>query len=146
MEDRLDVVAVRIEDERGVVAPAVLGTKARRSVVYSAVAHRGLVPAYDRVFITCTEGDVRPRSDPVAAGLDADGMKGEVVVVLPPEQYVGVALELALRQHPESELWHCGGIHPAAGRQVAHSDPHVVDDLAHLAITIDCTLTWTAGG
>lgn len=47
VEDGLDVVAVRIEDEGGVVATAVLGANPGRSDVCPAVVHCSVVPAHD---------------------------------------------------------------------------------------------------
>lgn len=44
MEDGFDVVSVRIEDERGVVAAAVLGPQAGRPVVATAVFQGGGMP------------------------------------------------------------------------------------------------------
>jgi hypothetical protein len=47
VEDGFDVVAVPVEHEGGVVAPAVFGTEAGRAVVGAAVADRRGVPALD---------------------------------------------------------------------------------------------------
>ena len=62
MEDGFDVVAVRVEHEGGVVAPAVLGAEAGRAVVGAAVANRRGMPALDADVIRRRESDVRARS------------------------------------------------------------------------------------
>src|SRR5581483_9625227 len=59
VEDGLDVVAVGIEDERRVVAAAVLGALTGRTVVRPAVADGRVVPACDGVGVRRDEGDVR---------------------------------------------------------------------------------------
>ena len=74
---------------------------------------------------------MRAGCHPVTAGLAADRVQAEVIAVAAPEQDVGVTLELAFRQHRESELRQRRFIHPPARRQVADSDTDVVDDLAH---------------
>src|SRR5438876_10052146 len=104
VEDGLDVVPVRIEDERGVVVAAVLGTHTRGSDVCPAMADGNVVPAHDRAGVACAEGDVRAGGHPVAAGLAADRVQAEIITVGAPEQDVGVTLELAFRQGHESEF------------------------------------------
>src|SRR6267154_6106362 len=59
VEDRLDVVPVGIEDERGVVVAAVLGTHTRGSDVGPAMAHCRVVPAHDRAGVAGAEGEMR---------------------------------------------------------------------------------------
>src|SRR5215204_6958030 len=81
VEDGFDVVAVRIEDERGVVVTAVLRAHTRRPDVGPAVVHCGGVPAHDRTGVACAEGDVRAGGHPVAAGLAADRVQAEVIAV-----------------------------------------------------------------
>jgi len=74
---------------------------------------------------------MRTGGHPVAAGLAADCVQAEVITVGAPEQDVGVTLELAFRQHRESEFSERRFVHPPARRQVADSDADVVDDLTH---------------
>ncbi len=62
VEDGFDVVAVRVEHEGGVVAPAVLGTEAGRAVVGAAVANRRGVPALDADVIGRRRTRCAPRS------------------------------------------------------------------------------------
>ena len=62
-------------------------------------------------------------------------MQAEVVALATSEQDVGVAFELALGQHDESDLRQRRFVHSPARRQVADSDPDVVDDLAHRPVT-----------
>ena len=131
MEDRFDVVAVWIENERGVVVAAVLGTHAGRSDVCPAVAHCSVVPAPHRVGVTCAERDVRTGRHPVAAGLAPDRVNAEVVAVVAPEQGVGVTFELTFGEHDESKLRKRGLVHPPTRCHVAGADADVVDDLAH---------------
>jgi hypothetical protein len=131
VEDGLDVVAVRIEDEPGVVVAAVLGTHTRGSDVCPAMVHCSVVPAHDRTGVACTEGNVRTGGHPVAAGLAADRVQAEVIAVAAPEQDVAVTLELAFGQHHESDFRQRRFVHPSARRQVADPDTDVVDNLAH---------------
>src|SRR4051812_29798430 len=131
VEDGFDVVPVGIEDECGVVRAAVLGAEAGRPVVATAVRHGGGVPTTHGVRVVCAERDVRADGRTVAARLGADAVQGEIVVRPTAEQNVRVALERPFRQRRESELAERGFVHPAARLQVARSNPHVVDDLAH---------------
>jgi hypothetical protein len=74
---------------------------------------------------------VRAGGHAVATGFAADRVQAEVITVGAPEQDVGVILELAFRQHNESELRQRRLVHPPARRQVADSDADMVDDLSH---------------
>ena len=66
MEDSFDIVAVRVERERGVVAAAVLGANAGRAVVGAAVVDRLCVPALDAGVVRRPERDVCARRDAIA--------------------------------------------------------------------------------
>ena len=131
VEDSLDVVAVGVDDERREVVTAVLRPRPRRAVVRPAVAYGSAVPAYDRVFGRCDEGDVRPGGHSVSTRRAADRVQAEVVTLSAAEQDVGISLELALTQDGEAKLSERSFIHTAARRQIADPDADVVDDVAH---------------
>ena len=58
MEDRFDVVPVRVDDERCVVPGVVLRAKARRAVVAAACFDSGAVELVDGGSVGCGEGDM----------------------------------------------------------------------------------------
>ena len=130
LKDGFDVVAVRVEHEGGVVAPAVLGTEAGRAVVRAAVANRRGVPALDADVIGRDKRDVRGGRDAVSTWLDSDSVKREVVARAAPEQDIGIAFELAFAQGREAELPERRLVHAPADGEVAHPDADMIDHLA----------------
>src|ERR1700752_2105102 len=126
-EDGLDVVSVRVEDERGVVRAAVLGANAGRTVVGAAVLDRRCVPALHAAVVRGLECDVRTRRDAVSAGFRPDRVQREVVARAAPEQAAGVAFELTLAQQLEAELAERRLVHAATRSEVAPPDADVVD-------------------
>src|SRR5687768_4400378 len=59
LADRFDVVAVRIDEERGEVAGAVVGAQPGLAVVLAAGLEPGGMEALDRFAVLRAEGDVR---------------------------------------------------------------------------------------
>jgi hypothetical protein len=137
VEDGLDVVAVGIEDEGRKVLPAVLRPQTRLAVVRTTVTYCGIVPAPHSLSFGRAERDVRRSCHVVSTRIVADGVQAEIVTATPTEQDVGVALELALarqrnRVPPKRPRTFVGG------RQVAHPDANVVDDIAHRCFRPRC--------
>src|SRR5262245_25564337 len=58
MEDRFDVVPVRVDDERRVIPREVLRAKTRRAVVAASGFDGGAVELVDGVPVGCSEGHV----------------------------------------------------------------------------------------
>jgi hypothetical protein len=69
VDHRLDAVAVRVEQERGVVAGAVPRARARSAVVAAARVDARPPERLDLLAVACAEGDVEPAREPVA-GVD----------------------------------------------------------------------------
>src|SRR3954447_1306262 len=142
MEDGLDVVAVGVDHEGGVVAAAVLGPQPGWTVVGRTGVHCGGVPASDSLLIASAKRDVRAGGDTVASGLAADAVQGEVVALAAPEQHVRVTFELAVSKHEEPKLGQRGFIHPAACLQVADTYSDVIDDVAHAGTVLKERRPW----
>ena len=82
MVDGLDVVAVRVEEEGGIVA-GVVGALAGGAVVTAARGEAGGVEAPDRLAVGGLEGEVDARDRPVdgvVGPVDIELVDGEVVV------------------------------------------------------------------
>ena len=131
LKDGLDVVAVGVDDEGREVLPGVLGPQTRPAVVNPTVFDCSGVPASYRVCVRGAERNVRPGCHAVSTRLAADRVQAEVVARVATEQDVGVALELALAQHRETEFGQGGLVHSSARTEVAHPEADVVDDGAH---------------
>jgi hypothetical protein len=127
VKDRLDVVSIGIEDERGEVMTAVLRPHARRSVVRRTVMQRGFVPAGYRDLAGRSEGNVRASRDMIATRFATDRVQNEVVVVVPPEENVSVAFELAFTQYREADLSESGFVHSTTRKHVANPDADMID-------------------
>ena len=78
---RLDVVAVRIEQEGGVIA-GMVGPLARRAVVPPAGGQPRLVEAVDRRAVRGLEGEM-DAADPVVGLVDVELVRGEMVLACP---------------------------------------------------------------
>jgi hypothetical protein len=93
VEDGFDVVVVRIEHERSVVAAAVLGSEARRSVVGAATANGCRMPAFDTGRIRRPKRDVRAGRHAVSAPPAPDLVSREVFARAASEQDVRIAFD-----------------------------------------------------
>ncbi len=141
VEDRLHVVAVGIEDERGEVPTAVLGPETRSAIVGSALTNGGAVPAFDRAFVRRDERDVRPSGRSVSTRPAAYRVQGEVVILSASEKDITIAFEIAFAEHREAELGQGGFIHSTARRQIADSEANVIDQVAHYGRVYDGSAT-----
>ena len=77
------------------------------------------------------ERDVCTCRDAVSTWLGSDRVQREVVARTAPEQDVGIAFELTLAQHCESELGQRRLVHATTRGKVADPDADVIDYLTH---------------
>jgi len=60
--NRLDIVAIRIKDERAVIIRVILGTQSRRPIIKPASRQRGAVERVDCTAVITSEGDMNRRA------------------------------------------------------------------------------------
>ena len=124
MEDGFDIVAVRVQDERGVVA-GVVGLLARRPVVAPAMRQRRTVKRVDRRAVLGLEGKVMPAGQ-LPQRRRAAG-RGHHQFIGPEEVVLGI-------DDGNVEDAEGGGIEVAAGFEGAHHELDVVDEPAAMQL------------
>src|SRR5690606_36781006 len=119
MADRLDVVAVGLEDEGGIVVRVVVGPQARAAVVLADGRKRGGVQGVD-----------------LGAGfrLETDVQAAAVVAVADPEERLGVveagdsaAVVVVLHHHAQAERGQRGFVEGTRARVVGAGESEMVD-------------------
>ena len=100
MEDRFDVVPVRVNDERCVIPGVVLRAKTRRAVVAAAGFDSGAVKLVDGCPVGCGEGHMNrsgrgfPLPDPeISTALDGEARAPRALHYLHSERLEGLLVE-----------------------------------------------------
>ena len=118
MIDRLDVVAVRIEQESGVIAGVIVGTFAGRAIVFAAGFEARGIEAVDRLAILGLESDVMAAGE-LSRGFRTVRRRDEKLIA--PEMAGRIALD-----RDAQDLEH-GLVEAPARVEVRHDQLDVID-------------------
>ena len=92
MIDSLDIVAIRIEDERRVIAGMIGGTLARRAIVRAAILEGDLIEGINRCPVCSLEGNMIPPGQLTIRGFavrrrNHEFVRPEKVITTPANRY-----------------------------------------------------------